>query len=364
MKTSSLKNLKVALVHDWLNGMRGGEKCLEYFCELFPNAEIFTLHSEPQKISDTIKNHKIYNSFIQKLPLKTNFYRHYLPLFPLAVKQFDFSKFDLIISLSHCAVKNINIPTGIPHICYCFSPMRYIWFLKRDYFGKNNLKSFLLHPIFQVLKNWDLKGSETVSKFIAISKTVQGRIKDIYNRESEIIYPPVDIPFSPNINKSNYYLVLSALTPYKRIDLVVKAFNLLNIPLIIAGEGTENLKLKKLANSNIKFLGWVSDSEKKELLKNAKALIFPGLEDFGIVPLEAMSFATPVICFGSGGVTETVENNKTGIYFDEQTIDSLISVIKNFDKFNIDTANFKNTTDKFSILEFKNKILTFIQENI
>ncbi|EKD29018.1 MAG: glycosyl transferase group 1, partial [uncultured bacterium] len=229
--------LKVVLVHDWLNGMRGGEKVLEYFCRIFPNAVIYTLHSEPAKVSDTILSHKINNSFIQYIPFKKYLYRWLLPLYPMAVNSFDLKNCDLVISTSHCAVKNINVPVSVPHICYCFSPMRYAWTLNKDYFGEKGLKVFIINKILDYLKKWDFNGAKRVTSFIAVSGTVQERIAQFYGRESTVVYPPTEIIFTPQNNKEDYFLVLSALTPYKKIDIAINVCNQLNLPLKIAGSG-------------------------------------------------------------------------------------------------------------------------------
>ena len=340
--------MKVALVHDWLNGMRGGEKVLEHFCRLFPEAPIYSLHGELSHVSELIRERPVHFSFIQNLPFKTLFYRYYLPLFPKAIQSFDFRGYDLVISTSHCAAKNIVVPPQVRHLCYCFSPMRYVWLLREDYFGKNIFKRMLMHPVLEYLKNWDLESTRSVGRFIAVSKTVQKRIEEFYGRESSVLYPPVEIPFSPCSEKEDYYLVLSALVPYKRIDLAVEASRRMGFRLKIAGTGTEYLSLKERAPSTVEFLGWVSDLEKQSLLKNAKALLFPGLEDFGIVPLEAMAYATPVIGFGMGGLTETVIPGKTGVFFEEQTLSSLCEAILDSRKINFKVEDFKAALFQFS----------------
>jgi len=354
-------NLKVALVHDWLNGMRGGEKVLENLCELFPQAPIFTLHSELGKISETITRHPLRHSFIQHLPFKKNLYRWYLPLFPWAVKRFSFENFDLILSTSHCAAKNIVAPSNIPHLCYCFSPMRYLWELQDDYFGKNSLKQRLLSPVMKQIKKWDFDGAKRVSQFIAISKTISERIQKCYERDSLIIFPPNEIPFCPEKNKEDYLLVLSALVPYKRIEQTIEACNLLKIPLKIAGTGPEEAKLRKLAGPQTQFLGWVTESQKRDLLRKARALLFPGYEDFGIVPLEAMSFATPVIGYGKGGLSETVVNGKTGILYPTQSSSELVNSIKALETTRFQEQDFQKALSPFSPEIFKQKMRTAIQ---
>lgn len=357
-------NLKVAFVHDWLNGMRGGEKVLEQLCRLFPRAPIYTLHMDPARISADILNHSIHPSFINQLPYKDRLYRWYLPLYPAAVKQFHFRDFDLVLSTSHCAAKNVPVPEGTPHLCYCFSPMRYIWELQEEYFGKNKLKHLLLSPVIHHLKRWDEEGAKRISRIIAISKTVQERIQKYYHRQSDIIYPPVDIPFTPSLPKSNYYLVLSALVPYKRIDLAIRACNLCRYPLKVIGSGPEIQRLRKLAGPTVQFLGWVRDEEKFQWLKSAKALLFPGVEDFGIVPLEAMAFATPVIAYHKGGLLETVTEGKTGCFFQEQTTDSLIQAVQKAEQSSFSVEAFRETVNRFSAAEFIEKIKQAIQETV
>ncbi len=343
--------MKVALIHDWLNGMRGGEKVLEHICDIFPDAPIFSLHGEIEKLSDKLKNKKIQFSFIQKLPLKNKFYRYYLPLYPKAIESFNLKDYDIAISTSHCAAKGIKTHKNLCHISYCFTPIRYVWDFSEEYFGA---KKYIFSPILKYIKSWDIKTSKRVYKFITISKTVQRRIKNYYQRESTIIYPPCNYRFTPHTKKKDYYLILSALVPYKKIDLAIEVFNELKYPLIIAGTGPEEKKLKKIAQRNIKFLGWIDENKKIELYKNAKAFIFPGVEDFGITPLEAIAFGTPVIAINKGGVTETV-TNETGIFFDSQTKDSLQKAIKQFEKKPFTITNKPKNFDEFSPDNFKSK---------
>lgn len=356
-----LVKLKVALVHDWLNGMRGGERVLEQLCHLFPDASLFTLHHDLKHISPEIKKHRITHSFIQHLPGVKKYYRYYLPLFPLAIRQFDFSNFDLVISVSHCAAKNILIKKGTRHLSYCLSPMRYVWSLQKDYFKGSTIKPFLVKPLFSYLKKWDLKGTQSVHRMIAISKTIQERILHCYGIQTDLIYPPCAYPFEPESDKKDYYLVLSALVPYKRIDLAIQACNELSLPLKIAGTGPELRRLKKIAGPTISFLGWVSEEEKKNLLRFAKALLFLGYEDFGIVPLEALSFKTPVIGFGSGGLTETVTDGKTGILHSEQTLSSMIHAFEKFNSQAFELSHFRDSLKKFSLEYFQSEMIRQIQ---
>ncbi len=330
--------MRIALVHDWLNGMRGGEKVLEALCELYPEAEIFTLLLEEEKISERIRGMTIHTSFIQKLPFARRRYRHYLPLFPRAVESFDLSGFDLVISTSHAVAKGCRPPPGVRSICYCFTPMRYLWFLYEDYFGTGAVKRLLLEPVFAYLRRWDLSSSARVDRFLAISKTVAARIAEVYNREAGVIYPPVDRDFfTPGVPSGDFFLIVAALVPYKRIGLAIEAFNRLRLPLKIVGSGPEHGRLQKRAGPGIEFLGWLGDEELRELYRNCRALVFPGLEDFGIVPLEAQACGRPVIGFGGGGLSESTvpwpgsgEAAPTGVFFDELTAESLVSALRLF----------------------------------
>ncbi len=330
--------MKIALVHDWLNGMRGGEKVLEALCELYPSAEIFTLLLEEEKVSPRIRGMTIHTSFIQRLPLSRRHYRHYLPLFPRAIESFDLSGFDLVISTSHAVAKGCRPPTGARSICYCFTPMRYLWFFSRDYFGSGPLRKLLLKPVFAYLRRWDLRSAARVGRFLAISKTVADRIDRVYNREAGVIYPPVDTEFfTPGSPEGDYFLIVSALVPYKRIGLAIEAFRRLRLPLKIAGTGPDSGRLRKLAGEGIEFPGWVDDGELRELYRNCRALIFPGLEDFGIVPLEAQACGRPVIGFGQGGLAETTVpwpsapgRPPTGVFFAEPTPESLAGAVRLF----------------------------------
>lgn len=330
--------MRIALVHDWLNGMRGGEKVLEVLCELYPEAEIFTLLLEEEKISDRIRGMTIHTSFIQGLPFSRRHYRHYLPLFPRAIESFDLTGFELVISTSHAVAKGCRPAPGARSICYCFTPMRYLWFLYGDYFGTGKFKKLLLGPIFAYLRRWDLSSSDRVDRFLAISNTVAGRIAEVYHREAGVIYPPVDTDyFTPGVPSGDFFLIVAALVPYKKIALAIEVFNRLRRPLKIVGSGPEAARLRKMAGPETEFLGWVGDRELRELYRNCRALIFPGLEDFGIVPLEAQACGRPVIGFGAGGLSESTvpwpgsgESPPTGVFFSEPTADSLLAALRMF----------------------------------
>jgi glycosyltransferase involved in cell wall biosynthesis len=361
--------MKVAIIHDWIVNIGGAEKVLQTIIEIFPNADIFTLVYSRETLKKLGIKNNIKASFINYLPFGTKNYFLYLPLMPFAIEQFDLSDYDLIISSSHCVAKGVITKSYQIHICYCHTPMRYIWDLYFSYLKDHKIeygiKSMFLKTIFHYLRIWDVISSNRVDYFIANSKNVANRIKKIYRRDAKIIYPPVDIDkFSPSEKKEEYFLVLSRLVPYKKVDLVVEVFNELKLPLIIIGEGEEIKKIKKIAKENIKILGWQEDNIVKEYLSKAQALIFPVEEDFGIVPVEAQASGTPVIAYGKGGALETVIDEVTGILFYEQSISALKNAILKFlnirDKFNI--KNIVDNSKKFSKERFKKEFIDFISQ--
>ncbi len=353
---------QVAIVHDWLNGMRGGEKTLEAILELFPGADIFTLLLEKEKISTRIASKRITTSFIEHLPLARSRYRYFLPLFPAAVESFDLSGYDLVISTSHCVAKGARPPQGALHICYCFSPMRYVWVLPEEYFGTSALKKAALSPLLARLKRWDRLSSKRVDHFVAISRTVADRIARFYGRESEVIFPPVDTEFfAPGGKEEDFFLVVSALVPYKKVDLAIRVFNELRLPLVIIGDRTEYRRLKRIAGRNISFRGWVTDEEVRDAYRGCRALIFPGVEDFGLTPVEAQACGKPVIAFGVGGVTESVLEGVTGIFFREQTVESLAKAVRSFSRRKFDPAAARENSLRFSREVFKTRLMEYLR---
>lgn len=340
--------MKVALVHDWLNGMRGGEKILEVLAEIFPHAHIYTLLYESDKISSIINRLKIRTSFIQKMPFASRCYRYYLPLFPYAIERFNFKDYDLVISVSHCVAKGIKVPEHTLHICYCLTPMRYVWSFSQDYFGRG-IKMMFVKPFLNYLKKWDRNTSKRPHHYLSISRYVAQRIKKYYKENSKIIYPPVDTEyFKPQDKKGDYYLIVSALVPYKKVDIAVEAFNELKLPLKIIGTGTEWSKLRDIASDNIEFLGWQSDDTVRNYYASCKAFVFPGIEDFGITVLEAQSCGRPVIAYKEGGALETVVDGRSGIFFEPQTKEALIEAVKQFEK----NGTFSKETIRKNALKF------------
>ena len=356
--------MKVALVHDWLTGMRGGERVLEILCEIYPQATIFTLLHIPGATSPTIERMPIKTSFIQRLPFASTKYRHYLPLFPTAIEQFDLRGYDLIISISHCVAKGVIVPPNAIHLCYCNTPMRYAWNLYHDYFPPQRL-GFLsrkLIPLFiNYLRMWDVTSSARVDYFIANSNNVASRIKRHYKRESVVIYPPVDTEFFvPGGELSDFFLIVSALVPYKRIDLAIEALNQLNLPLKIVGKGPELSRLKRMANRNITFQGELPDQEIRRLYQTCQALVFPGEEDFGLTSLEVQACGRPVIAFRKGGALESVIEEQTGIFFDQQSPASLKNAIDKFYKMSFNNEKIRANALRFSRDKFKQKMENFI----
>ena len=334
-----LAKVKVALVHDWLTGMRGGERCLEVFAELFPTADLYTLLHVPGSVSPAIENRRIVTSFIQRLPQAERRYRHYLPLFPAAVRAFDLRGYDLVLSSSHAVAKGVRVPVGALHVCYCFTPMRYVWDLYEDYFGPRAglAARVLMPPVAAWLRRWDRRTAAGVHQFVAISRFVAARIQRAYGRDADVIHPPVDVSrFRVDEAPGEFYLVVSALTPYKRVDLAVEACNRLGRRLVIVGTGSEDRRLRALAGPTVELLGWRDDAQTAELYTRCRALLFPPLEDFGITPLEAMAAGRPVIAFGAGGARETVVppgegEPPTGLFFEHQTVEALVDAIRRFE---------------------------------
>ncbi len=357
--------MKVALVHDWLTGMRGGEKILEGLCELFPEATVYTLIYNPARVSGIINRMTVKTSFLQRVPAIFKYYRYFLPFFPKAIGRFDLREYEMVISSSHCVAKGVKTSSSTCHICYCLTPMRYAWGFHGDYFGHwpPGIRR-VINLILKKLRKWDLESSRQVDSFLAISQNIARKIKNIYGRETAgIIYPPVDtVFFSPPKKESsrNYFLIVSALVPYKKVDLAVESFNRSGLPLVIIGEGPERKRLGKLARPNVKFLGWQPKDNIREYYHNARALIFPGEEDFGIVPLEAQAMGCPVIAYGKGGVKETVLEEKTGIFFNRPQIESLTEAVKKFQNLTFDPVFLRAHAIKFDRRVHLEKLRNFI----
>lgn len=336
--------MKVALVHDWLTGMRGGEKSLFAFLSLYPEADIFTLLHVPGSTNVFIDARVARTSFLQRIPLSSRLYRYFLPLYPQAIKGFSFEGYDLVISLSHAAAKNVQVPKGVRHICYCFTPMRYIWDQADAYFGK---MTTLLKPLLSYLQRWDREMGKA-DDLIAISEFVRKRIYRCYGRDAHVIYPPVDTSWVRPISElieGEAFLCAGALVPYKKLHIAVEAFNRLGLPLWIAGSGPEERHLRSIAGKNVYFFGRVNDEELASLYAHCRALVFPGVEDFGMIPVECMAAGRPIIAYHEGGALETVDginsweekpvdlSAKTGVFYRSSKnveVEALVNAVKYF----------------------------------
>lgn len=332
--------MRIAFVCDWLTGMRGGERCLKAACELYPDADIFTLVYFAKSFSCEFEGHRITTSFIQKLPCNPRSFRWYLPLFPRAIESFDLQDYDLVVSFSHCVAKGVKSKSSTPHLCYCHTPVRYAWDVRDQYLDAMGFcRKRLISLFLDGLQEWDITTARRVNFFVANSRNTQQKIRRFYGRDSQVIYPPVDVErFTVSTQHDDYYLIVSGLVPYKRIDLAVQAFNQNGKRLIVAGSGPECKRLKKNAKRNVEFVENPDDQVVQLLYANCRAQIFPGEEDFGIVPVEAQACGKPVIAYGKGGALETVigmdasdHQAATGVFFYEQDPESLLSAIEQFE---------------------------------
>jgi glycosyltransferase involved in cell wall biosynthesis len=310
---------RVALVHDWLTGMRGGEKCLEVLCELLPRAPVFTLLHVPGSVAPVIEARQITTSFVQHLPGAVSGYRRYLPLFPRAIETLDLRGFDLVLSTSHCVAKGVQPVPGALHVCYCHTPMRYVWDQFDAYFGAGRAgicTRAAAHAVRGALQRWDVRTASRVHTFVANSEHVRRRIQRYYQREAVVVHPPVDCSaFAPEPTGPNdYFLVVSAFAPYKRVDLAVEACRRAGARLVVVGQGPDAARLARLAHgAPVEFLPWQPARQLAQLYARCKALLFPGEEDFGISPVECMAAGRPVIALGVGGALETVVDGATGV---------------------------------------------------
>ncbi|GAM08233.1 putative glycosyltransferase [Geobacter sp. OR-1] len=360
--------MKVAIIHYWLVTMRGGEKVVEALCELFPQAVIYTHVYDPESVSPTIRQHKVVTTYIQKLPNARKKYQSYLPLMPLALEQLDLREYDLVISSESGPAKGVLTRPDAVHICYCHTPMRYVWDMYFDYRAKAGMvtKLFML-PLIHYLKMWDYVSAGRVDHFIANSHFVARRIEKHYRRRADVIHPPVTTSdFSVAPEHEDYYLALGQLVGYKRFDLAVEAFNALGKRLVIIGEGEALADVKRLARGNVQVLGRQPFAVIKEHLRKCRALIFPGIEDFGIVPVEAMACGKPVISFKAGGALETVLDGVTGLFFEEQTVNSLVAAVRRFESVSgsFDSHRIAEHARNFDREIFKEKISGYILQKM
>jgi glycosyltransferase involved in cell wall biosynthesis len=370
--------MHLTLVHDWLTGLRGGEKCLDLLCRQFPQAELLTLLHRRGSTTSAIERMAIRTSLLQHIPGIDRHYRWSLPLMPLAVESLSVRQdTDLVVSFSHAVAKGVIAPSNVPHVCYCFTPMRYAWHLRDDYFGPARQRRTLVDrardAVLDRLRDWDRAAAERVTRFVAISRTIADRIRECYDRESTIIYPPVDTEFyTPDESarpRDDYYLCVSALVPYKRLDQAIQACVRTNRRLVVIGTGPERARLEQLAEGRVEFLGWQSDESIREHLRRCLALLFPGHEDFGIVPVEAQACGAPVIALGRGGATETVlaandTTTGTGVFFAEPTTEALIAAIEWFEAHpeRCDSRLAREQAELFTAERYEQSLLNVLSE--
>ncbi|MFH0852647.1 MAG: glycosyltransferase [bacterium] len=359
--------MRVALVHDYLNQYGGAERVLEAFCEIWPDAPIFTLLYNKERTGHAFCGRRIRTSFLQRLPFVKSHHRPFLMLMPLAIESFDLSKYDVVISDSASFAKGVITRPGTLHICYCHTPTRYAWDDSHKYIREFGYPGFIkkLIPFFMnYLRIWDQAAAERPDIFIANSNCVAGRIKKYYHQEATIINPPVksDI-FYISSQVENYFLAVGRFLPYKRFDLVIGAFNRLGRPLKIVGAGPEFKNLCRIAGPTIEFLGQVNDEKLRHLYARCQALVFPQEEDFGIVAIEAMACGRPVIAYRAGGALETIKEGETGVFFNEQEVSSVVDAVKEFDVKSFDPQKIRRAALAFDKEIFKHKIRDFVQKN-
>ncbi len=362
---------KVALVHEWLVDHSGSEKVLEQMLQVFPEADLFSLvEFLPDELRPFIQHKKVTTSFIQKLPLARKHYRNYLPLMPLAVEQLDVSAYDIVISNSHAVTKGVITRSDQLHLCYCHSPVRYAWDLYHQYLGEAGLRRGLRGAVAKLLLHylrlWDLGTVNRIDHFMANSHYIAQRIHKVYRRSATVVYPPVDTDgFTLQVAKEDFYLTASRMVPYKRIDLIVRAFaQMPDKQLIVIGDGTEMKKVRAAAGPNVTLLGFQPFEVLRNHLQRARAFVFAAEEDFGIIPVEAQACGTPVIAYGRGGSRETIIDEKTGVFFNEQTEDSIVGAVRRFEQVehSLSPQVIRQQAEKFSVQAFRTAFRQVVKE--
>ncbi|MGQ0735301.1 MAG: glycosyltransferase [Acidobacteriota bacterium] len=371
--------MKIALIHDWLTGMRGGERALLAFCELFPNADLFTLVQVPGATDPIIERRRVRTSVIQALPFAGRLYRHYLPLFPAAIEQFDLDGYDLVLSTSHCVAKSVVVAGHTRHVCYCLTPMRYAWDQFDAYFGVERVGALArrcVRPVMAAMARWDRATATRVHRYLAISQYVARRIGLYYNRESSIVYPPVETTFyTPPAQETSGdppagaeaapggFLVVSALVPYKKVEIAIGAARRANVPLTIVGDGPEHDRLSAVAGSGVRLLGWRTNDEIRALYRSTIATLLPGEEDFGIVPLEAQACGRPVVALNRGGARETVVHGVTGLLV-EPGEEALADGLRRAVGLEWDASAIRRHAERFARERFVSEIRDLIDETM
>lgn len=364
--------LKIAVIHDWLISCNGAEKVLEQILNLYPQADLYSLYDFlPDNARDFIQNKNVQTSFLQRLPLAKRMYRHHLPLMPLAVEQFDLSKYDLVISSSYAVAKGVITGPDQLHISYVHSPIRYAWDLTHQYLNDagltKGLKSWMARTILHYLRNWDVRSANGVDRFLANSRFVASRIKKYYRREASVIYPPIDLDtFQLCRRKEDFYLTASRLVPYKKIDVIVKAFaKMPDKKLVVIGDGPDLKTIWKDATDNVTIMGYQPTPVLRHYMQKAKAFIFAAKEDFGIIPIEAQACGTPVIAYGKGGALETVMEGRTGLFFNEQSASSIKEVVHRFERMGeFDPDHIRQNAMRFSSEKFLEQFKAYVNDAV
>ncbi|MGH7458066.1 MAG: glycosyltransferase [Longimicrobiaceae bacterium] len=357
--------MKVAITTDWLNSFGGAERVLLELHRLFPDAPIYTTVHHPPGLPESMRGWDVRPSFLQQVPFARHHHRPFLPLMPLAFEQFDLSGYDLVITTNSACAKGVITRPETVNLCYCYTPCRYIWDLYHQY-NRGTLRRMIAAPIAHWLRVWDRLAADRVDHFMAISHEVAGRVRRHYGRGSEVIHPPVDVDrfrlFPGRIE--DYYLVVSRLVGYKRVDLAVEAAKRLGRRLLVVGDGPERRRLESLANSTVSFLGRRSDEEIAGLYARCRGVLFPGLEDFGIVPVEAQAAGRPVIAYGKGGATETVVGGVTGVLFGEQSVEALCDAVLEAERRTFDPASCRKNAERFAAPEFRRLLLRTVKREV
>ncbi len=356
--------MKVAIVHDWLNQMGGAEVVLEALVDMFPAAPIYTSMYWPAAMPDSYRAWDIRVSFMDRLPLVKRHHQPFLPLYPLAFESFDLSGYDVVISNKSAFCHGVVTPPETLHLCYCLTPTRFVWmyrsYARRE--GLGRVANVVLQPVLAYLRLWDRLAADRVDDFAAISQVVRQRVAKYYRREAVVIHPPVDTArYRPADGHDDYFLIVSRLIPYKRIDLAVLAFNELGLPLKVVGDGRDRARLERLAKPNVEFLGRLPDEAIGPLMARCRAFVFPGVEDFGIAPVEAQAAGRPVIAYAGGGALDTVVEGVTGTFFHEQTPAALAAVVRRFDDTRYDPAAIRRHAERFDVQTFKRHVELWIE---
>ncbi len=365
--------MRVALVHDWLTGMRGGEKVLEQLCLLFPQAPIYTLFHFKGTVSDVIEGHPIHTSFLQRAPGIENHYRTYLPLFPVAIQDLDLSRYDLVVSTSHCVAKSVETGESGVHVCYCHTPMRYAWDQRKVYFPGRGPMSWPQHAVLAALRQWDAATSDRVDTYVANSTFVRDRIRRYYDRDAIVVPPPVDVDFFTPQHRPGegsgrdpaFALMVAALSPYKRLDLAIEACRRLDLELRIVGTGPDRERLERSQGSGVRLLGHVSHEDLRDLYRAAVCFLQPGVEDFGIAAVEALACGCPVVALDQGGVRDIVESGRHGILFEEASgLEGLIAAVDKILEMKSNILDLRRRAEQFSVKGFVVRMQSVIQQAI